>query len=62
MKMGHTITAPRDGIVAELLYAVGDPRAGRGELLRLGPQGWSTARWPRWGLFQLPRRTAAWGL
>ena len=35
MKMEHTIAAPRDGIVAELLYAVGDQVAEGGELLRL---------------------------
>ena len=35
MKMEHTITAPRDGVVAELLYAPGDQVAEGGELLRL---------------------------
>ncbi len=35
MKMEHTIVAPRDGTVAELLYAVGDQVAEGGELLRL---------------------------
>jgi 3-methylcrotonyl-CoA carboxylase alpha subunit len=35
MKMEHTLTAPRDGTVAELLYAVGDPVAEGGELLKL---------------------------
>ena len=35
MKMEHTIVSPRDGIVAELLYAVGDQVAEGGELLRL---------------------------
>ncbi len=35
MKMEHTITAPRAGTVAELLYAVGDQVAEGGELLRL---------------------------
>jgi 3-methylcrotonyl-CoA carboxylase alpha subunit len=35
MKMEHTITAPRDGTVAELLYAVGDQVDEGGELLRL---------------------------
>jgi 3-methylcrotonyl-CoA carboxylase alpha subunit len=35
MKMEHTISAPRDGTVAELLYAVGDQVAEGGELLRL---------------------------
>ena len=35
MKMEHTMTAPRDGVVEELLYAVGDQIAEGGELLRL---------------------------
>ncbi len=35
MKMEHTINAPRDGVVGELLYAVGDQVAEGGELLRL---------------------------
>jgi len=35
MKMEHTIHAPRDGTVAELLYAVGDQVGEGGELLRL---------------------------
>ena len=35
MKMEHTLNAPRDGEVAELLYAVGDQVAEGGELLRL---------------------------
>ena len=35
MKMEHTITAPRDGTVEELLYAVGDQVSEGGELLRL---------------------------
>ena len=35
MKMEHTITAPRDGVVEELLHAVGDQVAEGGELLRL---------------------------
>ena len=35
MKMEHTLNAPRDGVVAELLYAVGDQVAEGGELLRL---------------------------
>ena len=35
MKMEHTIAAPRDGTVAELMYAVGDQVAEGGELLRL---------------------------
>ena len=37
MKMEHTIASPRDGTVAELLYAVGDQVAEGGELLRLAP-------------------------
>jgi 3-methylcrotonyl-CoA carboxylase alpha subunit len=37
MKMEHTISAPRDGTVAEVLYAVGDQVAEGGELLRLAP-------------------------
>ena len=43
MKMEHTLHAPRDGVVAELMYAVGDQVAEGGELLRLaaeqGPAG-----------------------
>ena len=35
MKMEHTIAAPRDGTVAELLYAPGDQVSEGGELLRL---------------------------
>ncbi len=35
MKMEHTINAPIDGVVAELMYAVGDQVAEGGELLRL---------------------------
>ena len=35
MKMEHTIHAPRDGQVTELLYAVGDQVVEGGELLRL---------------------------
>jgi len=35
MKMEHTITAPRDGRVEELLYAVGDQVSEGGELLRM---------------------------
>jgi 3-methylcrotonyl-CoA carboxylase alpha subunit len=35
MKMEHTIAAPHDGTVAELLYAVGDQVDEGGELLRL---------------------------
>jgi 3-methylcrotonyl-CoA carboxylase alpha subunit len=36
MKMEHTISAPHDGVVEELLYAPGDQVAEGGELLRLG--------------------------
>ncbi len=35
MKMEHTISAPHDGVVLELMYSVGDPVAEGGELLRL---------------------------
>jgi 3-methylcrotonyl-CoA carboxylase alpha subunit len=35
MKMEHTVNAPHDGVVEELLYAVGDQVAEGGELLRL---------------------------
>ncbi|MCV2356981.1 acetyl/propionyl/methylcrotonyl-CoA carboxylase subunit alpha [Paucibacter sp. B2R-40] len=35
MKMEHTISAPRDGVVAELLFAVGDQIGDGAELLRL---------------------------
>jgi 3-methylcrotonyl-CoA carboxylase alpha subunit len=35
MKMEHTINAPHDGVVQELLYGVGDQVAEGGELLRL---------------------------
>ena len=35
MKMEHTITAPHDGVVEELLYSAGDQVAEGGELLRL---------------------------
>lgn len=35
MKMEHTLSAPRDGTVAELLYAVGDQVGEGAELLRL---------------------------
>jgi 3-methylcrotonyl-CoA carboxylase alpha subunit len=35
--MEHTIAAPRDGTVAELLYGVGDQVAEGAELMRLGP-------------------------
>ena len=36
MKMEHTISAPHDGVVQELMYGVGDQVAEGGELLRLG--------------------------
>ena len=39
MKMEHTIAAPADGMVAELLYAPGDQVAEGAELLRIGAQG-----------------------
>ena len=35
MKMEHTLNSPRDGKVAELLYAVGDQLSDGAELLRL---------------------------
>ena len=35
MKMEHTIAAPHDGTVAELLYAPGDQVSEGAELLRL---------------------------
>nr|WP_245876478.1 acetyl-CoA carboxylase biotin carboxyl carrier protein subunit [Caldimonas caldifontis] len=35
MKMEHTIAAPADGVVEELLYEVGDQVAEGAELLRL---------------------------
>jgi len=35
MKMEHTIAAPRDGTVGQLLYAVGDQVVEGEELLRL---------------------------
>jgi 3-methylcrotonyl-CoA carboxylase alpha subunit len=35
MKMEHTISAPRDGTVAELLFAVGDQVSDGAELLKL---------------------------
>ena len=45
MKMEHTIAAPRDGTVEELLYAVGDQVAEGGELLRLdGRREWRQDR------------------
>jgi 3-methylcrotonyl-CoA carboxylase alpha subunit len=37
MKMEHTIAAPADGEVAELLYAPGDQVAEGAELLKLTP-------------------------
>jgi 3-methylcrotonyl-CoA carboxylase alpha subunit len=37
MKMEHTIHAPRDGVVQELLVAVGEQVAEGAELLRLQP-------------------------
>lgn len=37
MKMEHTIVAPADGIVAEMLYAVGDQVAEGAELVRFEP-------------------------
>jgi len=39
MKMEHTLTAPRGGVVAELLFAVGDPGPGGAELLGLQEPG-----------------------
>ena len=36
MKMEHTIAAPADGVVEELLYAPGDQVMDGNELLRLG--------------------------
>ena len=36
MKMEHTIAAPTDGTVAELLYTPGDQVAEGAELLKLG--------------------------
>jgi 3-methylcrotonyl-CoA carboxylase alpha subunit len=35
MKIEHTITAPTDGVVAELLFAAGDLVADGDELLRI---------------------------
>jgi len=35
MKMEHTIAAPADGVVTELLYAPGDQGTEGAELLRL---------------------------
>ncbi len=37
MKMEHTISAPHDGVVAELLFAVGDQIGDGAELLRMQP-------------------------
>ena len=39
MKMEHTIAAPQDGLVTELLYAPGDQVLEGAELLRLGGKG-----------------------
>ena len=39
MKMEHTIAAPADGTVAELLYAPGDQVDEGAELLRLAAAG-----------------------
>ncbi len=39
MKMEHTIHAPHDGVVLELLYGAGDQVAEGGELLRLAQAG-----------------------
>ena len=39
MKMEHTLHAPADGLVVELLYAPGDQVAEGAELLRLETQG-----------------------
>ena len=36
MKMEHTLHAPRDGVVAEVLFRVGDQVPEGAELLRLG--------------------------
>jgi 3-methylcrotonyl-CoA carboxylase alpha subunit len=35
MKMEHTIAAPKDGIVSEILYAPGDQVMDGAELLKL---------------------------
>ena len=35
MKMEHTIAAPKDGVVGEVLYGPGDQVAEGAELLRL---------------------------
>jgi 3-methylcrotonyl-CoA carboxylase alpha subunit len=35
MKMEHTIAAPKDGVIAEILYAVGDQVSDGAELLKL---------------------------
>jgi 3-methylcrotonyl-CoA carboxylase alpha subunit len=39
MKMEHTIAAPRDGVIGEVLYAPGDQVTEGAELLRLGEGG-----------------------
>ena len=39
MKMEHTIIAPRDGVVAELLFGIGDQVGDGAELLRLQTVG-----------------------
>jgi 3-methylcrotonyl-CoA carboxylase alpha subunit len=39
MKMEHTLTAPSDGVVTELLCAVGDQVPEGAELLRIEAQG-----------------------
>ena len=39
MKMEHTIAAPQDGVVDEVLYAPGDQVAEGAELLRLSHPG-----------------------
>ncbi len=36
--MEHTIVAPTDGAVAEMLYAVGDQVAEGAELVRFAPE------------------------
>jgi 3-methylcrotonyl-CoA carboxylase alpha subunit len=35
MKMEHTIAAPADGVIGEVLYAVGDQVAEGAELVRI---------------------------
>jgi len=39
MKMEHTIVAPADGVIAEMLYGVGDQVAEGAELVRFEPAG-----------------------